>query len=161
MAEQEYKKFDSHADFGCKNARLAKDPQIIEGGDKPMVKLTFALESRSERHSTLWVECTVSDRQSDLAAALQKGDTICWEGFPALRRWGDNNEKMSFEVIRTELFPSIELLMKLKERGWVPGGGVKKAANKGGGTTKKAPPARKPRQVQSLDDDDLPADENG
>ena len=148
----DYKKFDSQAGIWQQNARLAKDPQVIEGGDKPMVKLTFALESRSERHSTLWAEVTVQDRQSDLASALVKGDVIGWAGFPALRLWGDDKSKSSFEVVRAELFPSIELIMKLKERGWVPGSGAKpgkKAATK-------APPARgTKRPVQDLDDEYL------
>ncbi len=148
----EFKKYDSHCDIDAKNMRLAKEPQIIEGGEKPMVKLTFALESRSERHSTMWVECTVSDRQADMAAQMKQGDIICWRGFPALRRWGDNNDKSSFEVVRTELFPSIELLVKLKERGWVPGGGVKASA-KADKKPVKAPPKRRP--VVALDDDDL------
>lgn len=153
------KKYDSQAGIWAQNARLAKPPMVIEGGEKPMVKLTFALESRSERHSTLWVECTVNDRQADLAAALEQGDVIGWAGFPALRKWGDNNDKHSYEVIRTELFPSIELIMKLKERGWVPGsGGGRKGGAKGGKAPAKG--AKKPaRQVKDLDDDDLPADE--
>jgi hypothetical protein len=155
MAE-DFKKYDSHIDIDAKNMRLAKPPQVIEGGEKPMVKLTFAVESRSERHSTLWTEVTVNDRQSDLAAALEKGDVICWRGFPALRMWGDNNDKFSFEVVRAELFPSIELLQKLKERGWVPGAGVKKSGAKGKAAVK-APPARKGRAVQNLDDEDLEA----
>lgn len=165
MADQERKKYDSQAYIGAQNARLAKEPQIIEGGEKPMVKLTFALESRSERHSTLWIELTVNDRQADLASYLEKGDTLGWEAFPALRRWGDDGDKLSFEGVRAELFPSIDLIMKAKERGWEPGAGAVKgkggkgAAKKGG---KVPPKGKKPakREVQDLDEEDLDGDEN-
>lgn len=160
----EYKKFDSQCGIWAQNARLAKDPQIIEGGEKPMVKLTFALESRSERHSTAWWEVTVSDRQSDLASALQKGDVIGWAGFPAVRKWGDDNKNVSLEAVRAELFPSIELLVALKARGWVPGAGVKansKAAPKKGAKPPKkgAKPVKKPARVVQDLDDDLDGDE--
>lgn len=148
------KKYDSQCGIWAHNARLAKDPQIIEGGDKPMIKLTFALESRSERHSTAWWEVTVNDRQSDLGAALQKGDVVGFAGFPAMRKWGDNQEKVSLECVRAELFPSIELIMRLKERGWVPGAGAK--AKQSVPAKKVPPPAKKfppKRPIQDLDDD--------
>lgn len=154
----DFKKFDSQAGIWQQNGRLTKDPQIIEGGDKPMVKLTFAIESRSERHSTMWWEVTVQDRQSDLAAALQKGDVLGWAAFPAMRMWGDNNDKHSLEAVRAELFPSIELIVKLKARGWVPGQKPAAKGAKAAAKGKAKPAAKGKKQVQSLDDDDLPAD---
>src|SRR5690606_6463434 len=123
-----------------------KEPQIIEGGEKPLVKLTFVCTSRSDRHDDLWVAVAVSDRQADHASHLEKGDTLGFAGFPAIRRWGDDDEKVSFEVVRAELFPSIELIMALKERGWEPGAGAIKGKGKKGG--KKTAKGKKPaRQV--------------
>lgn len=150
MAE-EYKKYDSQAGFEMHNARLAKDAQVIEGGDRPLVKLTTVCTSRSERHSDMWVEVTVADRQSDFAKYLKKGDTLGFKGFPALRLWGDDNAKFSFEVVRAELMPSIELFAAVKERGFTPG-----AAN-AGGKKAAAKPAAKKRTVKSLDDDEAEA----
>lgn len=146
----DYKKYDSQATTIVHNARLTEDATVIEGGEKPLVKIKFVLTSRSERHSDLWVEATVQDRQSDLAKYLKKGDTLGVQGFPALRRWGEDNKMVSFELVRAELMPSIELFVSLKERGFEPG------AAKGG---KKAPPkkpAKKPvrnPEPEDLDDD--------
>lgn len=155
---EEYKKFDSQAGTWVQNARMAKDAQVIEGGEKPMVKLTFVLTSRSDRHSDLWVEATVQDRQASLASYIKKGDVLGVNGFPALRRWGDDNEKFSFELGRAEIFPSIDLFMELKERGFEPGAEVKTGKKQ---AKKAAKPAKRQRPVQDLDDDDdLPADDN-
>jgi len=148
---EEYKKYDSQAGSWVQNARLAKDAQVIEGGEKPLVKLTFVLTSRSDRHSDMWVEAAVQDRQSSLAAYLKKGDELGVAGFPALRRWGDNDEKFSIEWVRAEIFPSIELFSELKERGFEPGA---QPAKKGKKTTKPA----KGRKILD-DDDDLPGDD--
>jgi hypothetical protein len=149
----EYKKYDSQAGMWMQNARLAKDPQIIEGGEKPLVKLTVVCTSRSERHDDLWVEIAVNDRQADFASHLEKGDVLGFAGFPAIRRWGDDNEKVSFEVVRAELYPSIDLLQTVKERGWEPGAGSMRGKKKGGKKAAKSA-AKKPRQVQDLDADD-------
>jgi single-stranded DNA-binding protein len=148
----DYKKYDSQIELNWWNMRLAKDPQIIEGGEKPMVKLTAVATSRSERHSDMWLEIVVTDRQSDLAAYMKKGDKLGYKGgFLALRRWGDNNEKFSLELVRGELCVDVDLFVELKERGFTPG-----ATGKGGkAPAKKAAPKRK---VQSLDDDDLPGE---
>lgn len=150
----EYKRYDSQAGFWMQNARLAKDPQVIEGGEKPMVKLTFVLTSRSDRHEDTWVEVTVNDRQSDLAAALQKGDVIGFAGFPATRVWGDP-PRTSFEVVRAELYPSIDLIVKLKdERGWEPGAGVKAKGGKAAPKKGKFAAKGKRRPVEDIDEDD-------
>jgi len=161
MADKtEYKKYDSNALFIMQNARLAKDPQIIEGGDKPMVKLTVVLTSRSDRHADTWVEITVNDRQADLASYFEKGDKLGFHGFPATRTWGDNNEKTSFEVVRAELAIPPDLIAECKERGWSSGGEVKGAGkgkkNAKGGKT--PPKGKKQREVQEVDDEDLDAD---
>lgn len=147
---EEYKRYDSQIEVNTWNMRLAKDAQVIEGGEKPMVKLTVVATSRSERHSDMWLEITAADRQSDLCAHLKKGDKIGVRGgFLALRRWGDNNEKFSLEIIRGEVVVDPDLIAQCKERGFTPGGNSKPAA-KGG----KVPPKGKaPKKVQSLDDD--------
>lgn len=157
MADQEYKKFDSQAGMWMQNARLAKDPQIIEGGDKPMVKLTVVLTSRSERHADTWLELTVNDRQAEMCSYFQAKDTFGWEGFPASRVWEDKNgnERVSFENVRVEVFPSIELIMKCKERGWVPGGAKDGKAKKGAAKGAKKSPPKGKRAPVDLDAEDL------
>lgn len=156
MAE-EYRKYDAQAGFWMQNARLTKDPMIIEGGDKPLVKLTFVCTSRSERHSDLWVEVAVNDRQADLASYLEKGDVLGFAGFPAIRKWGDEKQNTSFEVVRAELFPSVGLIMECKERGWEPGA----AKGKGKGKAKPKSNKKATRRVQSIpDDDDLDLNED-
>jgi len=152
MSNDERKKYDSQAGIWMQNAYLAKDPQIIGGGDKELVKLTFVLTSRSDRHSDTWLEVAVQDRQADLAKYLKKGDVLGFAGFPATRKWGDDNAKTSVEVVRAEIFTAVSLFCECKERGFTPGAS-------GGGKAASAAPAKKKltptkRPVQSLDDDD-------
>src|SRR5689334_6537217 len=118
---EEYKKYDSQHGYNIHNARLAKDADVKPGNKGPMVRLTFVATSRSDRHSDMWWEATVSDFNAPMAAHLKKGDTLGIEGFPALRRYGDDNEKFSLELLRAEIFPNIDLIKKLKERGFTPG----------------------------------------
>lgn len=151
MDKKDYKKYDSQATFIVHNARLTEDATVLEGGDEPMVKLKFVCTSRSDRHSDMWVEVTVGRGQSGLARYLKKGDTLGVQGFPALRRWGENNDKISFEIVRAEIMPRPELIGELKERGFEPGAG-----NGGGKKPAKAKPARKVREPEPEDlDDDL------
>jgi hypothetical protein len=150
---EEFKRFDSHAQFSMHNARLAKEPQIIKAGDGEMVKLQVVCTSRNDRHSDLWVEVTVRDGNGDLAKFLQKGDNFGFSGFPALRKWGDNNDKISFEVLRAELFCSIDLFGKLKERGWAPGAAKPRATKNPARNAGRLTVAKKPRPIVDLDDD--------
>ena len=161
---EEYKKYDSQATFIIHNARLAKDPQVIEGGERPMVKLTFVVTSRKDRYSDMWVEATVVDRQASLASYLQKGDVVGFEGFPCLRKWGENNEKASYELDYAEVMPPPELFAALKERGFEAGAEVKGSGKKGGkkgGKPVAAPAAKKTRAIKEPEpeeDTDLDTD---
>jgi single-stranded DNA-binding protein len=163
----EYKNYDPQDTFTIHNARLAKPADVRDTEKGKMVKLTFVSTSRSETDSDLWVECTVSDRQTDLAAFLQKGDVIGISGKPCLRRFGDNNEKFAFNLRRAEIFPSVDLFVALKERGFTPGT-AGKAPQKTTGLSaralntyvppKKLPPKKPARVIHDLDED-LPAGE--
>lgn len=152
----EYKKFDTHDIFTIHNARLAKDATVIEGGEKPMVKLTFVVTSRSDRHSDMWVEATVQDRNSDLASHFKKGDIVGLTGKLALRKWGDNNEKQSVELLRAEVHPTAELFAAAKERGWTPGAARNqsdKPAAKKTTTPAKKPAAKAKKEIVDLDEE--------
>lgn len=150
MAE-DFKKFDSPDRYSFPGARLAKDPHVYEGtGDNPLVTLTFVSGSRNEADSDLWVEAKVNDRNADLATFLRKGDILHdVTGKPCLRRYGDSNEKFSFQLRRAEIVVPYALFPELKSRGWVPGAK----------STKAAPASnRKPRPAQKTPepDDDIP-----
>lgn len=133
----DFKKYDSDDKYINWNARLAKDPEIREGENGKMVRLTFVSTSKAESDSELWIEATPSDRQADIAAFLKKGDVLGIEGKPCLRRYGDNKEKFSFNLRRAELHIPISLFVALKERGFVPG--AKAEGKSARPTTKKAP----------------------
>ena len=60
----ERRKFDSDDRYSNWNARLTKDPEVFPSkieGKPPLVRITFASESRSEKAKTLWVEAKVRD----------------------------------------------------------------------------------------------------
>lgn len=154
MAE-EFRKYDSDDMMIAHNVRLAKDAQVIPtNSDKgQMVKLTFVSTSKSDRHEDLWVEATITDWDADKAALLEKGDVLTIEGKPALRRWGDNNEKVSFELLRARLHLPIAMFGVLKERGFAPGESAAKPKGKPVAVAEKTMTHRA-RQIVDLDDDE-------
>lgn len=165
MGKEEYKRFDSQDRYEVHNAKLTKDAESRDGEHGKMVRVTFVSTCRSERYENLWVEANVQDFQAGIAEYLKKGDVIGVRGKPGLRRYGDDNEKISFELLRAELMIPPSLFAELKERGWEPGEGGEKKSKKGGKTPAKGggktPAKGKPakREVIDLDDDD--GDEGG
>lgn len=164
MAKEEFRRFDSLDRYEIHSARLTKDAEVRDGEHGQMVRVTFVSTCRSERYENLWVEANVQDFQCDIAAYMKKGDVLGVRGKPGLRRYGDDNEKISFEIIRAELMIPASLFSELKERGWEPGAGKDKPAKKGGKLPpkgKKAPPAKTKRTVVDVDDDEDDGDEDG
>jgi single-stranded DNA-binding protein len=118
----EYKRYDSEDNYTCEGVRLAKDPEVKEVGDGNIVTLTFVSTSRNEGDSDLWVEAKIADRQADLAAYLKKDDVLhAVKGKPCLRRYGDKNEKFSFQLRRAAITVPIGMFATIKDRGWSPG----------------------------------------
>jgi single-stranded DNA-binding protein len=144
------KKYDSDSGWFMKGARLCKDPEVREGANGKMVRLTFVSTSRRDGNSDLWIECNVQDFQTDLASYLLKGDVLHYvEGKDFLRKYGENDEKFSFGIDRARLSVPLDLFATLKERGWTPGGGKEeKPAAK-----KSATKTRAPRKQVELPDD--------
>lgn len=143
MSDKEFKKYDSDDNYTHHNARLSQDPEVREYDGKKFVKLKFASDTRgkdkngNDRYSTMWVEATVTDYDSEMAAMLKKGDVLTIEGKPALRLWGDDNENASFELVRARLHAPVSLKATLKERGFSPGGAKPAAKPTKGGKAKK------------------------
>lgn len=153
----EYKKYDSQDSYNCHNARLTKDATVTPGNKGDMVRITFVSTCRSDRYSDLWIEANVSDFNAPMAAFLKKGDVVGVSGKPGLRKYDDKdgNERISFEIVRAEVHPSIPLFQALKERGFTPGE-AKSTAKKPVGTKLRAEKAKK--VVEIPDDDDSPGE---
>jgi single-stranded DNA-binding protein len=124
----EFKKFDTQAVTHYFNVRLAKDAQAKEFGENTFVSATFVDSSRLDGDEEMWVEANVTKRNSALASYLEKGDVMSVSGKLTMRRWGDDNEKVAFNLRNAELHVSPGLLATLKERGWTPGSDEVKGA---------------------------------
>ncbi len=145
----EDKKYDSHDEYRNRNARLTKDAEVFPSkipGKPPLVRLTFVSESRQEKSKPLWVEAKIRDFDANLAQYLKKGDTLPVEGKPVLETYGEG--KTAFKLDRAAIFPSIELFMKLKERGFTPGAGGAAGGKPSGGARRGR---GKPVDVQDVD----------
>ncbi len=130
----EYKKFDTQDTFTIHNARVAKDVKVFEGDRGKSVQVTFVCTSRQEADKDIWLTAKIADRDADLASYLQKGDVLGFSGKLANKPWGDSEpQKDSFELRFASMYASVDLFMKLKERGFTP-------SAKGG---EKAPPPKK------------------
>lgn len=151
---EDYKKYDTEDTFEIAGVRLAKDAETRDVGDTALTTLTFVSTSRAESDSDLWVEAKVADRQSDLAAFLKKGDILHKiTGKPAIRRYGDNNEKFSFQLKRASMVVPLSLIGTLKERGWIPGGAGGAGRNMTKPAAKKTPARRAAVEADPIDDD--------
>lgn len=151
----DFKKFDSDDIYIHHNARLTHDADVKEFDGRKMVKVKFVSETKGQtkdgddRYESLWCEAIVGDYDADKAAYLKKGDVLSIEGKPALRLWGDDNDKISFELIRARLHLPVALFVELKERGFDPSGKGKGKPAKG-----KSKPASKRKPIIDIPDDD-------
>lgn len=162
----EYKKYDSADNYIQHNARLTHDAEVREFDGRQLVKLKFVSEARGktkegeDRYETIWIEALVNDFDAPKAAFLEKGDVLTIEGKPALRMWGDEGDKVSFELVRARLHMPISLFTELKERGFEPGEVAESKKRTLKGSAKKAAPVRKAKgKVVEIADDEEDADE--
>lgn len=169
----DYKKFDTQANTSYWNVRLAKDATSKEFGENTFAEFTFVDSSRLDSDEEMWVSANPTKRNGVLASYLEKGDVVGVSGKLCMRRWGDDNEKVAFNLRNAEIHVEPGLLATLKERGWVPGSEEMKGAappakatgKKRGrppGSGKATPPVKgktKPIPVEiDLDDDDAEED---
>jgi single-stranded DNA-binding protein len=147
------KKYDTDDKLVFWNARLAMPAEVKEmGPDKaPLVRLKVVSTSRSEKAKDIWLEVTPGDRDANLAAYLEKGDTFGFEGKPEMEEYTgkDGTARQTLKIKRATLHVSIDLLMKCKERGFTPGA---KSISKAGGV-KPAPRPTRPTAKPVLDVD--------
>ena len=141
----EFKKYDSDDVYINYSARLTKDPEVRVVGNKELVRLTFVSTSRAEGDEDMWIEATPQDSQMEIAKFLRHKDVLPIEGKPTLRKYGENKEKHAYNLRRTKLHINVELLMRCKERGYVP---VKE-----GDTPRPANTRPSQRKVMNLDDE--------
>ena len=147
----EFRKYDTDSNYTCWAARLTKDAEVKDFGDRQLVRLNFADSSRMDSDEDIWIEANPSDRDAALAKCLKKGDTIGIEGKLTMRRYGDNKEKVAFNIRFAKLHVPIALLMECKEkRGFTPG------AASSGGNGKAPAKANKPaaRPTVEIPDED-------
>lgn len=153
----EYKKqYDSQVVVIWHNARLTKDPEVVQFGDGELVKLTSVMTSRKEGNAEVWY--TIVPRKFDVGKSkyLKKGDTVSVQGFPTAREWTnkEGQTKLSHSIDQAEIIISPNMIGELKERGWVPGGDKGESLAK---STKPAKPAKTPK-VAIVDPDDEDGD---
>lgn len=118
----EYKKFDTKANHQYFNVRLTKDATVKEFSDNKQVSLTFVDSSRRDNDEEMWVDAKVVNSQKAMSSYLEKGDVVTFSsGKLTMRRYGDDNEKVAFSLDNAQVEVTIDLLVQLKERGFVPG----------------------------------------
>lgn len=161
----DYKKYDSDDNYVQHNARLTEDARVNEYNGKKLVRLKFTSEAKgtdkegNDRYETIWVEATVGDYDAEKAAFLEKGDVLSVEGKPALRLWGDDNDKISFELIRARLHMPISLFQTLKERGFDPSAAGGSDGGKKGKTSKGKAGKKTAKKIVEIPDDDEDGEE--
>ncbi len=150
MADTEYKRWDSDSGWWMNGAELKKDPEVRDGANGKMVRLTLVSTSRREGNDDLWVEVNVSDFNADAAAWMKKNDVLHRvEGKDFMRTFGEG--KKSFGVERARLSIGRELMKTLRERGFSPGtGNAPTSSAKPAAAAKKS---RQPRQTLELPED--------
>lgn len=115
----DFKKYDSDSTHVSYSARLAKEPEVKEGPNGPMVRLTYVDTSRKEGDEDMWIEASPFDRDVELSKYLKKGDSLGIEGHLCMRKYGEG--KVAFNLRNCKLHIPLSLFMVLKERGFTPG----------------------------------------
>ena len=154
MSDKEYRKYDTDSKSEYWNIRLTADAEVK---GENFVKLKFASESSREDDETMWIDVIPLDGQAPISSFLKKGDVIPGvSGRLTMQRWGEDNDKISFTLKGAYLHLSPELIVELKERGFVPGSKSTSGGKKGKPAAKNPPkPAGKGRRpVVSIDDED-------
>lgn len=136
MSDDNFKKYDSNDSYTAHFARLTKDADIKAFDDREIVRITFVSSSRKDAHADMWIDATATDFQADLVKHLKKGDVVSITGKLTMRKYGENQEKVSFGIDRADIIVPPSLFAELKARGFTPGAGKK-------GATKAAPPPKK------------------
>lgn len=151
----EFKKFDSQVQLTVFNARLTKDPRIVEMADGEIVSFTIVLTSRREKHCDVWYDVMPRKFDADKCKFLKKGDVVSFTGFPCAREWAsETGKKMAHEVTDANVIITPALLGELKERGWVPG--VKTSVAAKAPVKSPAKPVKAPKvAIVDPDDEDL------
>lgn len=124
----DFKKYDTQATTNYWNVRLAKDATTKEFGENTFAQFTFVDSSRLETDDEMWVDVNPTKRNGVLSSYLEKGDVVGVSGKLCMRRWGDNNDKVAFNLRNAEVHVEPGLLATLKERGWTPGSEEMKGA---------------------------------
>lgn len=138
----EYKKYDSDSNYENWSARLTEDATVRDYDGKKFVKIKFTDETRGpqkdpDRYETMWIEGEIVDFDADKAAYLKKGDVLPVEGHLAFRLWGEDNDKVAFDLKRCRIHVNAALMNALKDRGFSPGGSSEKPSKAKKGSKKK------------------------
>lgn len=122
MSDKEFKKYDTRSSMQYWGVRLAKNAQVKEFGENNFVVVTFVDSSRFDGDEDMWIDANVNKRDTVLASYLEKGDIVGFAGGKlTMRRWGDDNDKVAFNLRNADLVTPPDLFNTLKERGWTPG----------------------------------------
>lgn len=142
---EEFGKYDTEDNWIGHNLRLTDDAREIA---EDLIKITVVSTSRNENDADMWIDILLGGGQAEYASRLKKGDFISATGKLTMHRFGENDEKIGFQLRLPRLHYALPLLRELGERGAQKGKGKTKPAAKGRG---KGRPAR---EVIDLDDDE-------
>lgn len=143
---KEYKKYDTEDSWVIHNGRLTADAEWITD---EAVKVTMVSTSRNDNDADIWVDIILGGGQADYASRLKKGDIISATGKLTMHRFGDDHEKVGFQLRLPRVHYALPLLQELGERG--ESGGKSKKAKPARGRSRRAEPDR---EVIDLDDEE-------
>ncbi len=93
---------------------LGKDPEQIELGGRPIVKLRCAEKAASKKSETRWFTTLVGGPDVATGMRLAKGDTICVTGELSLTKYKARKPRYKGEEIQDDEVPFGKILKVLK-----------------------------------------------
>ena len=95
-------------------ANLGKDPEELELGGRPCVKLRVAEKAGNKKAIARWFTAIVGGPDVETAKRLRKGDTIALTGELSLTEYKAKKPRYAGEMIREDEMPFAKLMRVIK-----------------------------------------------
>lgn len=130
-------------------ANLGKDPEELELGGRPCVKLRVAEKAASKKAETRWFTAIVGGPDVETAKKLRTGDTIAVTGELVLTKYKAKKPRYAGEMIQEDEMPFAKLMRVIKSPSFFGDGEAPPAD--AGAPTADSPAGDTPPDLSGLD----------
>lgn len=130
---------------------LGKDPEELELGGRPCMKLRCAEKAATKKAITRWFTAIVGGPDVETAKRLAQGDTIAVSGELALTEYKPKKPRFKGETVKEDEMPFAKLLRVIKSPTFFAEDTSDKSGDDEGAPTADAPEGDTPPDLAGLD----------